>query len=346
MGWLERDDLAPGGVEQVQHGGERTEPPERHRRGLPAGRTQRDSASWGHPGTFWLVSSIPDKPTIDGLESKWRATWDDQGTYRFDRTKSRDDVYSIDTPPPTVSGSLHIGHVMSYTHTDTVARYQRMRGHEVFYPMGWDDNGLNVERRVQLLTGTLCDPVAALRPRLRRPAREEAEEPDPHLAAQLRRAVREGRQGDGGRVPRAVGHRRPVRGLGRRPTPPSVRSRPASPRRAFLRLLDEGVVYRSGAPTLWDVDMKTAVAQAELEDREIAGAYHKLDLHGSRRRRPAHRHDAPRAAPRVRRAGRPPRRRALPAAVRPDRHSPRCSASRSRSWPTSWPSPTRAPASP
>ena len=89
---------------------------------------------------------------------KWQQVWEEQGTYRFDRSKSRAEIYSIDTPPPTVSGSLHVGHVFSYTHTDTIARYQRMRGREVFYPMGWDDNGLPTERRVQNYYGVRCEP--------------------------------------------------------------------------------------------------------------------------------------------------------------------------------------------
>src|SRR3954464_10532072 len=110
--------------------------------------------------------SVPEKPSLDGLEVRWDATWDEQGTFRFDRTATRADVYSIDTPPPTVSGSLHVGHVFSYTHTDLVARFQRMRGKAVFYPMGWDDNGLPTERRVQGYYGVVCDPALPYEPEL------------------------------------------------------------------------------------------------------------------------------------------------------------------------------------
>ena len=101
---------------------------------------------------------LPEKPALEGLEAKWAARWETDGTYRFDRHHTRDEIYSIDTPPPTVSGSLHVGHVFSYTHTDLIARFQRMRGKVVFYPMGWDDNGLPTERRVQNYYGVKCDP--------------------------------------------------------------------------------------------------------------------------------------------------------------------------------------------
>ncbi|MEY3148286.1 MAG: valyl-tRNA synthetase, partial [Actinomycetota bacterium] len=116
-------------------------------------------------------TNIPDKPSLEGIESVLAQIWQDEGTYAFDRTAPRERVYSIDTPPPTVSGSLHMGHVFSYTHTDTIARYQRMTGKAVFYPMGWDDNGLPTERRVQNYFGVRCDPHVAYQPDFQPPFR-------------------------------------------------------------------------------------------------------------------------------------------------------------------------------
>src|SRR5207245_8162296 len=113
--------------------------------------------------------NAPEKPSLDGLEDKWAARWDADATYAFDRSKTREQVYAIDTPPPTVSGSLHVGHVFSYTHTDTIARYQRMCGREVFYPMGWDDNGLPTERRVQNYFGVRCEPSLPYAPDFTQP---------------------------------------------------------------------------------------------------------------------------------------------------------------------------------
>ena len=115
-------------------------------------------------------SRMPQRPTLDGLEATWSAAWQERGTYAFDRTADRADVYAIDTPPPTVSGSLHVGHVFSYTHTDLIARYQRMTGKAVFYPMGWDDNGLPTERRVQHYYGVRCDPSQPYDPAYEPPA--------------------------------------------------------------------------------------------------------------------------------------------------------------------------------
>ena len=112
-------------------------------------------------------AAIPDKPTLDGIEARWSERWEADGIYRFDRTAERADVFSIDTPPPTVSGSIHMGTVFGYTQTDAIARYQRMGGKAVFFPIGWDDNGLATERRVQNFYGVRCDPSPAVRRRLR-----------------------------------------------------------------------------------------------------------------------------------------------------------------------------------
>src|SRR5262245_29036670 len=116
--------------------------------------------------------------TLDGLEARWGERWERDGTFRFDRSRVRREIYSIDTPPPTVSGSLHVGHVFSYTHTDTVARFQRMRGREVFYPMGWDDNGLPTERRVENYFGVRCDPSVAYQEAFVPPAKAPSKRQD------------------------------------------------------------------------------------------------------------------------------------------------------------------------
>ena len=222
-------------------------------------------------------SKIPDKPTLEGLEARWIKAWLADGTYSFDASAPAERVFSIDTPPPTVSGSLHVGHVFSYTHTDTVARYKRMRGWEVFYPMGWDDNGLPTERRVQNYFGIRCDPS-------------------------LTEEVSLGESGGGGKkkskvisVPRSqfidlceqlcaedeVAFENLFQHLGlsvdweHSYTTIGEHSRRVS-QRAFLRNLARGEAYQSEAPCLWDVSFQTAVAQAELEDREMPGAYHRL----------------------------------------------------------------------
>ncbi len=217
---------------------------------------------------------VPDRPGIDGLEPKWSSSWEVAGTYRFDRTATRDQVFSVDTPPPTVSGSLHIGHVFSYTHTDVVARFQRMRGKAVFYPMGWDDNGLPTERRVQNYFGVRCDPALPYDPGFEPPAqppREPVAVSRPNFVELCERLTAEDE--------RAFEELWRTLGLSVdwKSTYATIdeRARRAS-QRSFLRLLAAGHAYQQEAPTLWDVDFRTAVSQAELEERERPGAYHRL----------------------------------------------------------------------
>ncbi|HEY7659051.1 MAG TPA: class I tRNA ligase family protein, partial [Actinomycetota bacterium] len=220
--------------------------------------------------------NVPDKPSIDGLESKWAEWWEVTGTYRFDPAATREDVFAIDTPPPTASGSLHVGHVCSYTHTDLMARYQRMRGKVVFYPMGWDDNGLPTERRVQHYFGVRCDPSMPYDPdfdveALERPGDETVSVSRPNFIELCERLTAEDEKA----------FEELFRLLGvsvdwtQTYTTIDERSRRAS-QRAFLRLLERGQAYQLEAPTMWDVDYQSAVAQAEIEDREIDGRYHRV----------------------------------------------------------------------
>lgn len=236
------------------------------------------------PTSARAARQVPDRVTVDGLEERWSQTWSDEGTYTFDRTAERQDVYSIDTPPPTVSGSLHVGHVFSYTHTDVVARFQRMRGREVMYPMGWDDNGLPTERRVQNYYGVRCDPSLpyvegfvpphegtdgkAVKPSDQVPVSRRnfielcerlSAEDELQFEALWRRL---GLSVDWSMTYQTIGER----------------ARAVS-QRAFLRNLQRGEAYQAEAPGLWDVTFQTAVAQAELEARDYPGAFHKVAFH-------------------------------------------------------------------
>jgi valyl-tRNA synthetase len=220
--------------------------------------------------------TVPEKPALEGLEPKWIARWDAGATFRFDRHRRREDVYSIDTPPPTVSGSLHVGHVFSYTHTDVIARYQRMRGKEVFYPMGWDDNGLPTERRVQNYYGVRCDPSIPFDPAFEppeKPLKHPIPISRPNFIALCERLTVE----DEKAFERLWRHLGLSVDWSMTYATIDRRSQRVS-QLAFLRLLARGLAYQVEAPTLWDVDFQTAVAQAELEDREVFGSYHVLSL--------------------------------------------------------------------
>ncbi|HEU4842008.1 MAG TPA: valine--tRNA ligase, partial [Ilumatobacteraceae bacterium] len=222
-------------------------------------------------------------PTLDGIEAQWSARWEADGVYRFDRTAERADVFSVDTPPPTVSGSLHMGTVFGYTQTDAITRYQRMAGKSVFFPIGWDDNGLATERRVQNYYGVRCDPSQPYEPGFQPPFRGDA--PADHQAVPISRpnfvelchqltATDEAVFED---LFRRLGlsydwslKYETINDVSRRTS-----------QQAFLRNLARGEAYSAEAPTVWDVDDRTAVAQAEIEDRERPGAYHLLAFHGT-----------------------------------------------------------------
>jgi valyl-tRNA synthetase len=217
---------------------------------------------------------VPDQPSVDGLEERWITRWEKEHIYRFNPEATRANVFSIDTPPPTVSGTLHIGHVFSYTHSDVVARFWRMRGKDVFYPMGWDDNGLPTERRVENYYGVRCDPSLPYDPKYRPPekpskdkvsiSRKNFVELCVELTAIDEQAFKNLWRSIGVSVDWSYEY--------------STISKEAQAvsQRSFLQMLTREEVYSAEAPTLWDIDFRTAVSQAELEDRERPGAYHRI----------------------------------------------------------------------
>ncbi|MGN6742390.1 MAG: class I tRNA ligase family protein, partial [Amnibacterium sp.] len=228
---------------------------------------------------------VPEKPALEGLEEKWSAEWERSGVHHWPGSADgREGVYSIDTPPPTVSGSLHIGHAFSFTHTDLLARFHRMRGKRVFYPMGWDDNGLPTERRVQNYYGVRCDPSLPYDPDFEPPAEGTAKSTKAadqrpisrrnfiELCERLTEEDEQQFEALFRRLGLSVDWRQTYRTIG-----DDAR---AISQAAFLDNLERGQAYQAQAPSLWDVTFRTAVAQAELEDREQPGAYHTIAFRG------------------------------------------------------------------
>nr|WP_211244547.1 valine--tRNA ligase [Actinospica robiniae] len=222
--------------------------------------------------------TIPEKPSVNGLDDKWARSWADAGVYRFVPAAVREQVYSIDTPPPTASGSLHVGHVFSYTQTDILARYQRMRGKHVFYPMGWDDNGLPTERRVQNYYGVRCEPSLPYDPDFVAPelvGKKGRQQPLP-LARRNFVELCEVLTTEDEKVFEHLWRRLGLSvDWSMTYTTIGAKAQKVS-QTAFLRLLSRGEAYQSEAPTMWDVDFGTAVSNAEMVDKDQQSAYHRL----------------------------------------------------------------------
>jgi valyl-tRNA synthetase len=211
-------------------------------------------------------------------ESEWDRRWSESGIYHYDAAVSRDRTFVIDTPPPTVSGSLHVGHVFSYTQTDLIARYKRMRGLNIFYPMGWDDNGLPTERRVQKYFNVRCDPHVPYEPGLTLTAATDKESKNPAKLVSRQNFIELCLQltGEDEKAFKALWHRTGLSVDWRQEYSTIDEVSRTIAQRSFIDLYQKGHVYSVDAPTMWDVDFQTAVAQAEVEDRKLPGFFYNL----------------------------------------------------------------------
>ncbi|MEN8182439.1 MAG: valine--tRNA ligase [Myxococcota bacterium] len=224
--------------------------------------------------------TLPKRFDAAEAEARWDRHWQESGVYGYDPSRPREESFVVDTPPPTASGSLHPGHTFSYTHTDILARQRRMRGWNVFYPMGWDDNGLPTERRVQNYFHIRCDPTAAYEPglSLEPTTAKQRKSPPRHVSRanfiELCQGVVAEDEREFARLWRRVGlsvdwrqtyqtiddHCRRIAQL------------------SFRDLVDKGHAYTSYAPTMWDVDFQCAIAQAEVVEKQVPGAYHDIEF--------------------------------------------------------------------
>ena len=220
-------------------------------------------------------SKYPKKYKHFDVETKWQKEWDRMGIYQWNPNVPRENTYVIDTPPPTVSGALHVGHAYSYAQTDVIVRYHRMRGKNIFYPMGWDDNGLPTERRAQNVFNIRCEAHLPYDPKWKPDRKKKSKDIEAVSRKNFIEACEIITQED------EKAYESTWRKLGLSVdwsliyTTISDHCRRIS-QLSFLDLVERGLVYNTESITMWDVDFKTAVSQAEVEDREIPGAYHDL----------------------------------------------------------------------
>ncbi|HQE92357.1 MAG TPA: valine--tRNA ligase [Anaerolineae bacterium] len=200
------------------------------------------------------MAALPKRYDPQTEEPRLQVFWQTQGIYHFDVNDDTRPVYSIDTPPPTVSGHLHLGHVYSYSHPDFVARFWRMNGYNVFYPMGYDDNGLPTERLVEKWEGIRAVEVG----------REAFIERCLAVSEQAERDYQALWQ----RLGLSIDWRYTYRTI-------DAESRRIS-QLSFLDLYRKGLAYRKEAPAIWCPECQTAIAQAELNDLDRESTFYTL----------------------------------------------------------------------
>ncbi len=189
------------------------------------------------------------------VEKELQNFWKENSIYRFD-VDSQNEIYSIDTPPPTVSGSLHIGHIFSYTQAEMIARFKRMQGYNVFYPFGFDDNGLPTERLVEKDEGIIAKNLPRSEFITKCIATTERYEKD----------FKDLWQSLGFSVDWSLQYET---------INPMVQR---ISQKSFIRLCEEGKAYMKESPVLWCTECQTSIAQAELETIDKDAAFNYIEF--------------------------------------------------------------------
>ena len=223
------------------------------------------------------MDDFPKNHDFSSSEETIINKWESSGIFKWDAKTSKKEIFSVDTPPPTASGYLHMGHIFSYTHQDFIVRFQRMIGKNIFYPMGWDDNGLPTERRVQDYFNVRCDPsqtsikniieVVKIRDKKSAPLKVSRNNFIElcHLVTQEDEKIF---KDVFTKIALSVDWTQEYSTIGELPRKLAQKS--------FLDLFNKGHIYNTDFPVMWDPGFQTAVAQAEVEDREVEGAFHDI----------------------------------------------------------------------
>jgi len=217
---------------------------------------------------------LPKRYKHDDVESRWKDWWSDESVYQWDPSKGRDETFVVDTPPPTVSGSLHVGHLFSYSHQDFIVRYQRMRGKNIFFPIGWDDNGLPTERRVQNMMNVKCEAHLPYVPDFT-PDKGGKGDPTPISRKNFVELCDEVVVEDEKAFKRLWSRLGLSYDWDQEYATINEHCRRIS-QFSFLELLEKDEIYHAERPVMWDVDFQTAIAQAELVDKELPSQYNFL----------------------------------------------------------------------
>ena len=183
-------------------------------------------------------------------ENQTQEFWEREAIYRFDKNAGGE-LYSIDTPPPTVSGSLHIGHLFSYTQAEMAARFRRMQGYNVFYPFGFDDNGLPTERLVEREENIRANDL-----------------PRSEFVAKCQLTVKK-YEDEFKEFWKSLGFSVDWETEYQTISPDVCKIS----QELFLELAATGKAYIKSSPVLWCCECQTSIAQAELETADISSSF-------------------------------------------------------------------------